>query len=77
MWAAGIRYRQDALRVSADLCSNDACRERNQTSQMNRPTIASRAVHRQGDVDVCPDALYLRLTGMSAQDYMPKVSAAG
>ena len=25
------------------------------------------------NIDVCPDALYLRLTGMSAEDYMPKL----
>ncbi|MDE0067794.1 MAG: DUF2442 domain-containing protein [Acidimicrobiaceae bacterium] len=24
-------------------------------------------------IDMCPDALYLRLTGMSVQEYMPKL----
>ena len=26
-----------------------------------------------GDIDVCPDALYLRLTGMAVEDYMPRL----
>ena len=25
------------------------------------------------DIDVCPDALYLRLTGMTVEDYMPRL----
>ena len=24
-------------------------------------------------IEMCPDALYLRLTGMSVEDYMPKL----